>query len=241
MKGQHSSFWHRTQSTLLIGMASVIAVAATAFQTARAADTGAGLRIGTLGAGVDFDIALIDRVNLRVGYSAYNIHRNVEQTDVTYDGKVKLSNPAVTLDWFPLEDSGFRASLGAVGSGTRVDATGMPNSSAQYVINGVTYTAAQLTSLNGRFRFGNTVSPYMGIGWGNPVKSSQKLTFLFDVGVVYGGTPDVTLNANCASTVPTTICSQLAQDIEAERQKLVDQLTTIKWYPVISLGMGYRF
>lgn len=240
MKGQHSNFWHHTRSTLLISIASVIAVAATAFQTARAADTGAGLRIGTLGAGVDFDIALVDRVNLRVGYSAYNIHRNVEQTDVTYDGDLKLSNPAVTIDWFPL-DSGFRASLGAVGSGTRVDVTGMPNSSAQYVINGVTYTAAQLTSLNGRFRFGNTISPYMGIGWGNPVKSGQKLTFLVDVGVVYGGTPDVTLNANCASTVPTTICSQLARDIEAERQKLVDQLTTIKWYPVISLGMGYRF
>lgn len=240
MKGPYSSFWYQARGNLLIGIAAVIAVAASSVPTARAAETGAGLRIGTLGAGVDFDIALVDKVNLRVGYSAYNIHRNVEQTDVTYDGKLKLSNPAVTVDWFPF-DSGFRASLGAVGSGTRVDATGMPNSSAQYVINGVTYTAAQLTSLTGRFRFGNTVSPYMGIGWGNPVKSGQNLTFLVDVGVVYGGTPDVALNANCASTVPTTICSQLARDIEAERQKLVDQLTAIKWYPVISLGMGYRF
>jgi hypothetical protein len=231
------------KGSALIAALMVSAMGGFAPETAHA-EVGAALRAGTLGIGLDIDFNLVENLNARLGYSGYDYNRSFNNTNVTYDGKLKLSNPTALLDWYPFA-GGFRISFGAVGSGTKVDATGRPSGNGTYQIGNNTYTAAQIGSLAGQFKFGRSVSPYVGIGFGNAVGATQRVSFLFDLGVVYAGTPDISLAAQCNPTLLAAACTQLQQqlqqDVAAEKQKLQGNLNILKWYPVIDLGVAYRF
>jgi hypothetical protein len=175
----------------------------------------------------------------RFGFACYSVDRTISDTNVTYDGKLKLSNPSARLDWRVLA-GGFRVSVGAVVSGTKIEATGRPDANGTYQIGNNTYSASQIGSLTGTFKFGNSVAPYVGLGWGNVVGRDGHFSVLVDVGAIYAGTPSVALTANCTAGAQA-ICSQLQTDVDAERQKLEQNLTLLKWYPVVGLGVGYRF
>lgn len=200
---------------------------------------GIGLRAGTLGIGADLDFKLNDSLNVRVGYAGGSISRSVTDTQVHYDGTLKLSNPSALLDWRPFQGV-FHLTVGAVASSSKIEATGVPAAGGSYTINGNTYTSADIGSVGGEFNFGNSLAPYVGLGWGNVVGSSGHFSVLFDVGATYAGTPKVALTANCTSAF-ASVCTQLQADVDAEKAKLAKDLTVLKWYPVVSLGFGYRF
>jgi hypothetical protein len=201
------------------------------------------VRAGTTGYGFDVDVGLLSRLNARVGYSTFSFDRKINQTDVTYDGKLKISDVSALLDWYAF-GGGFHLTAGGVGGGgLTVDATGVPNAHGTYTINGQTYTGNEVGSLAGRLKFGNSLSPYVGLGWGNPVGAKHHLHVLFDIGAIYGGTPNVSLSATCGSAAPTgsPTCTQLQSDVQVERQRLQNDVTLVKWYPVLNLGLAYRF
>jgi hypothetical protein len=213
------------------------------FIPANAEDTGAAIaaRVGTLGYGAELDFGLGDHFGARLGYSFLNYNDTLHHTDVTYSGKLKINNATALLDWYVL-GGGFHLTAGAANGGIKIDARGRP-SAGTYELNGTTYTADQVGSVTGRLKFGNSVAPYVGLGWGKPVDEARRLTFLFDVGAIYGGSPDVTLNATCGSASPegTPLCSRLKQDVEVERRDLRDNTDIVRWYPVVNLGLAYRF
>jgi hypothetical protein len=97
--------------------------------------------------------------------------------------------------------------------------------------------------VGGRVKFGSSFAPYVGLGWGNPVNHAHRLTFLFDVGVIYGGTPSVALNVTCGPAAPqgTPLCTRLQQDAQGERRDLEDNVDLARWYPVVNIGLAYRF
>jgi len=113
---------------------------------------------------------------------------------------------------------------------------GRPRAGTTYDINGVSYSAAQVGNLRGNVDF-NSIAPYLGIGWGNPFGSGGNWSFSCDLGVVFQGSPNVSLAAD----------GQFADDpafqanLEAERRDLEDELDSYKYYPVVSLGVTYRF
>jgi predicted nucleic acid-binding Zn ribbon protein len=116
-------------------------------------------------------------------------------------------------------------------------------SQGSYTINGTTYSSSQLGSLSGRLKFGNSVSPYLGFGWGNPAGESGRVHFLFDVGAIYGGTPTVALSAQCGPAAPpgSALCSEIQSNVASEEQKLVSKADILRWYPMVSLGIAVRF
>ncbi len=202
---------------------------------------GLALRAGTTGVGADLNVGLLSNLSARIGYSGFKYDHTVDQTDVSYDGQLKISDISALLDWYPLH-GGFRLTAGGVGGGLKIDVTGRPTGGT-YTINNTTYTSAEVGSLSGRLKLGNSVSPYLGIGWGNAVGSSHRLHFLLDLGAVYGGTPDVSLTANCGTAAPsgTPLCTQLQSDTQAEKLKLQNDINLLRWYPVATLGFAYRF
>jgi hypothetical protein len=202
---------------------------------------GLALRAGTTGIGADVDVGLLSNVSARLGYSGFDYNHSITNTNVTYTGKLKVSDISALFDWYPFH-GGFRLTAGIVGGGLKVGVTGQPTGGT-YTINNTTYTAAQVGSLTGQLKFGNSASPYVGLGWGDPVGTSHHLHFLFDVGAIYGGTPNVMLTANCGVAAPpgSPICTQLQSDVLAEKQKLQNDVTIVKWYPVVTLGLAYRF
>ena len=74
-----------------------------------------------------------------------------------------------------------------------IDGIGQPSGDS-YTFNGVTYTAAEVGTVNGTVRWKKTM-PYAGLGWGTPASKSGGLTFLFDLGVGIGK-PTIGLTAS---------------------------------------------
>ena len=219
------------------GLAAVLA-----FQPANAAPSvAAAVRVGTPGYGLELDLGLADRFAARLGYSFLDYDHSIHDTDLRYDGKLKINNASALFDWYVFGNA-FHLTAGATSGGVKLEATGRPNRGT-YELNGTTYTAADVGSIGGRIKFGNSFAPYVGLGWGNAVDPARRLTFLFDVGVIYGGTPSVSLTATCGPTAPqgTPLCTRLQQDVQAERRDLEDNVDLARWYPVVNLGLAYRF
>ena len=207
--------------------------------SAALADTAIALRGGTLGIGLDLDFGLTESLTLRVGYSGFNYDDTVDDSDVRYDGELQLRNASALLDWHAF-GGGFRLSFGAFGAGSKVDVVGVPTGGT-YEIGDDVFTAAQVGSLRGEIEFGNSVAPYVGIGWGNTVDPAERITFVFDIGAMYSGTPDVNLTAQCGVSVPTATCNRLATAVQEEEDEIADEAGLYEWYPVISLGIAVRF
>ena len=62
-----------------------------------------------------------------------------------------------------------------------------------------------------------------------------------DLGVLWQGEPEVTLDATGLATAPTDVQALLEPALEAERVELEDELSDFKAWPVISLGFVYNF
>lgn len=200
-----------------------------------------GLRAGTFGYGADFDVGLTESLNVRLGYNTFSYSQTLEDTEVTYDGTLKIGAASAILDWHVFK-GGFRLSVGAVQNGPKIDMTAVPSANATYEINDHVYSASQIGSLTGTIKIGDSVAPYVGIGWGNTVDKEDRVTFLFDIGAIHAGSPKAELNVVCGSAVTlVAFCDQLRADVNAEKAELEDEASSYEWYPIISLGFAVRF
>lgn len=198
--------------------------------------TGIGVRAGTTGIGGDIGWGVVPTLSARVGYSALNFNTDITTSDVKYDSKVKLSNLSGLLDWSPV--GLFRVTAGIVAANNKVNLTGTPANSA-FTINGTTYQSSDVGNLSGTVKAGNKMAPYLGIGYGNVAGAG--VNFYFDIGVMFQGSPDVSLAANCGSALSASQCAQLQNDVAAERLRVQDELKKYKYYPVANIGITIGF
>jgi hypothetical protein len=78
-------------------------------------------------------------------------------------------------------------------------------------------------------------APYLGIGWsGQPKK--QGFSFSTDIGILFQGSPEATVSTT--GTWGGADTAQLAADAQ---NQLNTDLSDFKYYPVISVGIGYTF
>ena len=85
--------------------------------------------------------------------------------------------------------------------------------------------------------FGN-VSPYLGIGWGNPVARDKGWGMTSDIGVLFQGSPRTNLTATCSPSP----CSGTTQgNVATENAKLQSDLKNFKFWPVVSVGISYQW
>lgn len=203
--------------------------------SAYAQGLGVTAKFGTLGAGVELTKGFTPKINGRLGYNTFTFDESGAESGVDYDIDLELSTITALLDWHPFEGS-LRVTAGAVSNGNELDMKAKP-SNATYDIGGVTYTAADVGTFTGKVDFDDMV-PYLGIGWGNAVEKGQRLTFSFDLGVMFQGTPKATLSSvgGTLSSDPT-FQANLQQE-EADLQKELDEFDA---YPVLSFGIAWQF
>jgi len=213
-------------------------VAAAALGAANGAQAaGVGVRAGTTGVGADVGFSLMPTLSARLGYSGLSYSRDIDVTDVQYDGTLRLSNINLLLDFSPLPGP-FRITGGFIFNDNKVDVTGKPTNGS-YTINGVTYPASAIGSLGGTVKSGNQAAPYLGIGYGNV--AGLGVNFYFDLGVMFQGTPSASLSATCGASLSSAQCSQLQTNVAAEQTRLQDNVSGFKYYPVANIGVTIGF
>ncbi len=220
-------------------MKHLTAIAAIALSIAASAygQVGLGLKAGTLGAGVDLSVPVsADRFNVRLNGNYFSYSRSDEFSDINTDAKLKLNTIGLLADWYPFKGS-FRVTAGGYYNGNKIDVTGKPHGNGTYTFNNVSYTAQQVGTLTGKAELGSSVAPYVGVGFGNSCGQSKRWSFIADFGVMFTGSPELTLNAYG----PVASDATFRANLEAERRKAQDDVNTVSVYPVIALGVSYRF
>lgn len=219
----------RLRASLLIAAALTVAGSAHA--------AGVGLRAGTTGVGGDVGFGLLPTLSARIGYSGLSFSRDVDVTDVDYDGDLKLSNLSALLDFSPLPGP-FRITAGFIFNDNKIDLSGRPRNGS-YTLNGTTYAAADVGGLSGSLKSGNRAAPYLGVGYGNV--AGFGVNFYFDLGVMFQGTPGASLSATCGAALTATQCAQLQSNVAAERTRLQNEISGFKYYPVANIGVTIGF
>ena len=184
---------------------------------------GIGVKAGTTGLGLDVATSVFPLVDARVGYSAWKYNYDASTSGANYAGHVHLSNLNALLDFHPMGPL-FRLTGGVIFNKNKYDATGTPNG-----IPG---------AYNVSVESGRSAAPYAGIGWGRVAGLGVNL--YADVGLMFMGTPKVTVNADC-STLSAGQCTALQNQVATEQQALQDKLNRFKTYPVINVGVTIGF
>ena len=200
----------------------LFAVALGACGAAQAA--GIGVRAGTTGVGADIAWEIAPAVSARVGYSALNWGYDVNTSNASYKGDLKLSNLSGLLDFHPVGPV-FRITGGVIINDNKYQATGHPSASPS-------------SSFSATVEPAHRAAPYLGIGWGNV--SGAGVNFYADLGVMFMGSPKATLNADCTGLTAAE-CSTLQSQVAAEQASLESELKRFKAYPVLNIGVTIGF
>lgn len=225
---------------LLLGAVSCLPARAQTEKTTAAPEPshrfGIGAQAGTTGFGPVMVFTASKRFTATLGYTWLDYSHDVDSDDTEYDGKLKFSNIQAALNWHPFAGN-FHLSAGAFLSNDKVDVTARPKANGTYSIGGSSYTTTEVGTLSGKADLIDGVAPFVGLGWSKtPDKSG--LGFFFDLGVLFIDAPKAHL-----TTTGGTLTNQPAfeQNLRKEEADLNDDLDSLRYYPVVQLGIFYRF
>ena len=213
----------------------LVAQVAQAAETATTAQSGVGLtlKVGSTGVGGDVTVGLTENLNIRAGVAYFTwTQDNVGGGTDKKDFKLDLLNVPITLDWHPITGNGFRISAGVMFNNDRGEISAKNGQTVS--INDRDYV---VSSFSGKVDF-NKVGPYLGIGYGNAADTSAHWHFSSDLGVVFVGAPNVSLDATALNPAEQPA---LNADVEQQRQKYSDDAKPFQVYPVVSFGVSYTF
>ena len=190
-----------------------------------------GLTGGTLGVGPEVDYRG-ERFGIRGNATFLGIGRSVESDGVDYDGDLKLRSIGAMADYYPF-GGGFRVSAGARINNNRVDLKATPTEDVE--IGDEVYTPDEVGNIIGKVK-ANKLAPTLTVGWGGGA-SGRGLRFAIDAGAMFQGSPRVTeLRTTGMLSDP-----EFQADLQRERQEIEDDIDNFKIYPILQLGIGYRF
>ncbi len=195
--------------------------------------TAMGLKVSTLGAGVEIAQSFSKYINGRLSAQYFKYSDSYSSSSVNYDGDLELKSILGTLDYYPFETI-VHFSAGALLNGNNI---GMRAQSPKGISADNNLISALFGDLDGEVTL-NTVAPYVGLGFGNPVAGDEAgFAFKADIGLVYQGNPAASLSST-GLLAGTPLGQALIANEEAELQEDVDGY---KWYPVVGVSLLYRF
>ena len=204
------------------------------YSTVRAEGLSVGVRAGTLGIGPEVGYTFSKYLNARVGFNYFKFSYDGTESDVDYDFDLNLQNASAVLDWHPFGNV-FRISGGVFYNGNTLDASAKPTSGS-FKIGDHRYPAALVGNLDGDIDF-NHFSPYFGIGVDTTFGKEKNFGLQVEIGALYQGSP----NVNLSSDGPLSNNPVFLQDLAKEEDSLQNDLDNYKFYPVLSVGVTYRF
>jgi hypothetical protein len=218
---------HRLATSLLVcSLLSAPAVQAASFGLSADAGTpgvGAAVWFPLAGSFLDF----------RVGFNTLSFNHPYTSGGIRYDTHAVLRNLPLLVDWYPL-GFGFRLTGGVVYNDNQASFLAT-SENGSYTIDGTSYPASQVSPLTGSLSYPH-LAPYLGLGFGDPFSGVLPVFFSIDFGAFYQRSGTVTLTDPQADSNPA-----LAAGIAAEQAQLQASIGRYRWYPVVSLGLGFSF
>lgn len=211
---------------------------------------GIGVKVSTLGVGIEGATPLAGKFNLRGGFNMFRYSRAFTSDGIPYNGQLQFQSAEAHLDWFPF--GGFHVSPGILFyNGNQVTATAAVPGGQTFSVGGTSYQSDLVTPVTGTGKLNFVkVSPSIMVGVGNLIpRNGRHYSFLFEVGAAYQGSARVALNlaGNVCDAGTGLNCRAISSDatvqanIQAQQVKLQNDVNPYRFYPVISLGVGFNF
>lgn len=191
-----------------------------------------GVKLGTLGAGVEINYPIASNMSVSVGLNKFSQSETDTIESIEYDEDIDLQTLSLLFNYHPFSGT-FRITAGAMLNGNELSLAAKP--SANYVINGNPYPAADVGDLKATVDF-KTLAPYVGVGLGHGTGSG--LSFTLDIGVLFQGEPNVDLESTGGSRSNDPL---FLAELQQEEEAAEDDIDEFTMYPVIALGLSYRF
>ncbi len=206
-----------------------------------AGEIGVDAKISTLGFGAELIKSFSEGFAGRLGFNEWNTTYAISSGQVNYDLNHQLQSVEALADWYPFK-GGFRASCGLFYNINNINLNARP-SGGTFAINGMPYiaNAANVSGLKGSIAY-NTFAPYLGIGWGKLSSNYKGWGLVTDLGYVYYGTPQVSLDATCGPALSSAGgCATLSANVAADRNNLQNIANHYIFFPVIAVGVSYSW
>jgi hypothetical protein len=191
-------------------------------------------RGGTLGLGGELIVNFLPVVNGRFGVTYLPLSVGGEIGEVSYDFDLRVLTFPLTLDWYPFKN-GFHLSGGLIFNQTEMDLD--TGSTASVTFNGHEYSASEFGTIHGDANF-QRLAPYVGMGWGNAFGREKRWGILSDLGVAFLGRPRVSLSPTGQAALSDP---DFMADLAQEQADIEDDLSILRFYPVLSISLFYRF
>lgn len=185
----------------------------------------------TLGLGFEAGYRPTAYLAARFNANFFGLGRDVTIDGVRYHVDMRAQSFGFLADLHPFGGS-FRLTGGFRINDNRGDLSASPTNSA--TIGKRVFTLAELGGLDGRVEF-NQVAPYVGFGWATTL-FSPNVYLGADFGVMFQGKPNVSLTTSGRLSSP-----QFAAHIEQQRLAIEDRAKDYRFYPVVTVSIGYRF
>ena len=214
---------------------------------------GFATRVGIAGTGFDIATPLATRFNLRAGGDFFTYADTFQEQGANIGINLHLRTGHAALDWFPFNGR-FRLSPQIVfANNNRILATALIPSGSTITLNGQDYISSATDPLHGTGRIDfRKISPGFSLGFGNIVpRTRSHFTIPIELGFYYVGQPTLQVafsgTACDPSYPPPAGCESVDQDpgfqqnLTAFRARNNHNLSYASFFPIFSLGFGYRF
>ena len=206
---------------------------------------------GFAGFGVDVATSMTNHFNLRVGGSIFSYSGSYNADGITINGEVKFHTGNASIDYYPFKNLGLRLSAGIVYNGNNLNASTDVPGGQTFDLGDGTYTSDPNDPVHGTasLTFGHRIDPMFTIGFGNMIpRSGAHFSMPFEIGFQYTGTPPkLAYNLEGSACDAMGNCGPLASDPTAQAdqaEELSDinsDITLLRFYPIISLGVAWKF
>jgi len=210
-----------------------------AFVFASGTPVDVGLRVGTLGPSIEVSKPINEKWSARLSYGNFSRSTSTASNDLNLAARLNMQHIGAIADYHPF-GGGVRLSLGLFNNNQVVDFTAKANA-GNFTFNGTKYALESVGSAGGEVGFGNSLAPYLGLGWSSGSNNEGGLALAIDAGVLMNGAPITTFTVTCGAGLSTAQCNTLKSDVSSEQDKLANDVKKFTVYPVISLGLNYRF
>lgn len=204
------------------------------------------LKAGSTGIGLEASTPLSEHINLRASASLFSYSTNLAEDGMNVNGSLELRNASTILDIYPFRNS-FHISPGITAyNRTGLKATLAVPGGQSFSLGGDSYTSDPSAPINGTaiVNLAGKVAPRITMGLGNMIPRKGHFGYLMEIGFQYMAQPTVFLgiSGNGCTGPNSTNCASVAQsDIAQEQSDLRNDLTPLRFYPILSIGVGYRF
>lgn len=210
---------------------------------------GVGVQLSTLGVGIEADTPLIRKFNLRGGFNMFRYSRPITNDGIQYQGSLRFQSAEAHLDYYFLGPLHVSPGI-LLYNGNQVTATAVVPGGQSFSLGGTSYQSSAADPVNGSGLVDFVrVSPTIMLGVGTLVpRNGRHFGYMAEIGAAYMGPANVVLNMTGSVCDPTGVnCRTIASDptvqanIQSQQNKIQNDIYPYRFYPILSVGFGYRF